>query len=177
MPKIIGLVITNFIIIPLVSLWRQRKLAGVVICLSLCLGLVLSFRVGEVSAAVDLLKQPVAEVKISLGNSENELRFIPDRLEFEAGKRYKLVLHNPSDLKHYFTDKDFASAIWTQKVEAGQVEVKGAVQELELKPGATAEWHFIAMKSGTFPLHCSVPGHAEAGMKGTVMIASFLASK
>jgi uncharacterized cupredoxin-like copper-binding protein len=56
-------------------------------------------------------------------------------------------------------------------VEAGNVEVKGAVHELELKPGALAEWVLIPLKPGTYELHCSVPGHAEAGMTGTIDVS------
>jgi uncharacterized cupredoxin-like copper-binding protein len=111
------------------------------------------------------------EVKVSLGNSANELKFFPSTLAFEAGQRYKLILDNPSPQKHYFTAKDFADASWTQKVEAGKVEVKGAVHEVELKPGGEAEWVFVPMKPGTYELHCSIPGHAEAGMTGEIVIA------
>ncbi|WP_051050615.1 plastocyanin/azurin family copper-binding protein [Pseudanabaena sp. PCC 6802] len=118
----------------------------------------------------NILKQPAIEVNISLGNEGNELKFFPDRLKFEAGKHYKLVLSNPSPSKHYFTDKDFADAIWTQKVDAGNVEVKGNIHELELRPGTKAEWVFVAIKPGNFPLRCTVPGHAEAGMRGVVAI-------
>lgn len=112
-----------------------------------------------------------AEIKVSLGNSADELKFFPSHLNFEAGRRYKLILDNPSPQKHYFTAKDFADASWTQKVEAGKVEVKGAVHEIELKPGGEAEWVFVPMKPGTYELHCSIPGHAEAGMTGEIVIA------
>ncbi len=93
-------------------------------------------------------------------------------MEFVPGKRYLLRLNNPSQLKHYFTAKDFADGIWTQKVQAGKVEVKGAIHELELKPGAEAEWVFVPMKQGNYNLHCSIPGHTEAGMKGEIAIAN-----
>ncbi|MEH2197910.1 cupredoxin domain-containing protein [Nostoc sp.] len=122
------------------------------------------------SLSGDLLKQPATEITISLGNLANELKFEPNHLEFEAGKRYQLRLTNPSQLKHYFTAKDFADGIWTQKVQAGKVEVKGAIHELELKPGAEAEWVFVPLKSGTYGLRCSIPGHAEAGMTGEIAI-------
>jgi uncharacterized cupredoxin-like copper-binding protein len=122
--------------------------------------------------SVDLLRQPATEITVSLGNTANELKFFPDRLEFTAGKRYKLRLTNPSPQKHYFTAKDFADVIWTQKVEAGNVEVKGAIHELELKPGAEAEWVFVPLKSGTYSLRCPIPGHTEAGMRGEIAIAS-----
>jgi uncharacterized cupredoxin-like copper-binding protein len=110
------------------------------------------------------------EIKVSLGNTQGELKFVPSSLQFEAGKQYKLLLDNPSPTKHYFTAKDFADASWTKKVEAGKVEVKGAIHELELKPGATAEWVLTPMKPGKYELHCSVVGHAEAGMIGNIAI-------
>ncbi len=118
----------------------------------------------------DLLKQPATEITVSLGNAANELKFEPNHLEFEAGKRYQLRLTNPSQLKHYFTAKDFADGIWTQKVQAGKVEIKGAIHELELKPGAEAEWVFVPLKSGTYGLRCPIPGHTEAGMTGEIVI-------
>jgi uncharacterized cupredoxin-like copper-binding protein len=113
----------------------------------------------------------VTEVRVHLGTEAGELVFSPDRLQFETGKKYKLVLDNLSPQKHYFTAKDFADAIWTQKVEAGDVEVKGAIHELELKPGAIAEWFFVPLKNGTFELTCSIPGHGEAGMRGEIGIS------
>jgi uncharacterized cupredoxin-like copper-binding protein len=114
--------------------------------------------------------QSVSDVKVSLGNSAGQLKFFPSNLTFIAGQKYKLVLDNPSAIKHYFTAKDFADASWTQKVEAGKVEVKGAIHELELKPGAVAEWVIVPQKAGTYKLHCSIPGHAEAGMIGKIII-------
>ncbi len=121
-------------------------------------------------ASVDFTKQEAIAVKVSLSNSDNELKFIPDRFTFESGKRYKLLLSNPSETKHYFTSEDFADAIWTQNVVAGNVEVKGNIRELELRPNTTAEWTFVPIKSGTYELHCAIAGHAEAGMRGTITI-------
>jgi len=112
----------------------------------------------------------VMDVIVHLGTESGELEFVPDRLEFSTGKRYRLTLDNPSPLKHYFTAKDFADNIWTQKVEAGNVEVKGAIHELELKPGAEAEWVFIPMKPGTYALRCIVAGHTEGGMVGEIIV-------
>lgn len=128
--------------------------------------------VANTTSSIDLLRQPATEISVSLGTASNELKFVPDSLEFTAFKRYKLSLTNPSPQKHYFTAKDFADGIWTQKVEAGNVEIKGAIHELELKPGAKAEWVFVPLKSGKYALRCSIPGHTEAGMKGKIAIAA-----
>ncbi|WP_445242459.1 biphenyl 2,3-dioxygenase [Microcoleus vaginatus] len=139
--------------------------------LILCLGTIL-MPAAIASAADYLSRQPVTEITVSLGDEAGELKFFPNLLEFESGKRYKLVLKNPSSQKHYFTAKNFADASWTQTVEAGNVEIKGAIYELELKPGARAEWMFVPMKSGTYNLRGTVAGHTEAGMMGKITIAS-----
>lgn len=154
-------------------LWRQTP---TVVLLTLLLTLLFSGGIGlftsrNALAALAPSQQSIETVQANLGNTSGALVFEPDQLTFEAGKRYKLVLENPSPTKHYFTAKDFSDIIWTQKVEAGNVEVKGAIHELELKPGAEAEWVFIPQKPGTYELHCSIAGHAEAGMVGTITVA------
>ncbi|MEM9164311.1 MAG: cupredoxin domain-containing protein [Cyanobacteria bacterium P01_F01_bin.4] len=123
-------------------------------------------------AATAPSQQPARVIQVHLGNAAGDLKFEPSELSFTAGQRYKLVLDNPSPQKHYFTAKNFADAIWSQKVEAGNVEVKGAIHELELRPGAEAEWVFVAEKPGTYELHCSIAGHTEAGMVGSLVIES-----
>ncbi len=122
--------------------------------------------------AIDLASQPAIEVRVSLGNSSDALRFEPDHLTFQAGKRYKLILANPSHLKHYFTAKDFADSIWTQKVDTGTVEIKGAIHDLEIRPGGSAEWVFVPIRPGSYDLECHIAGHAEAGMIGKVMVST-----
>lgn len=123
------------------------------------------------SSVPSLLQRSPVEITVSLGTATNELKFVPDHLDLTTGQPYKLILQNPSQQKHYFTAKDFADIIWTQKVEAGNVEVKGAIHELELKPGATAIWMFIPIKAGNYSLRCPIPGHTEAGMTGTITVS------
>ena len=122
-------------------------------------------------AAIDLAKQPAIKLKVKLGTPAGELKFVPNQFEFTSGQRYQLTLTNPSPMKHYFTAKDFADASWSQKVDVGQVEIKGAIHELEIRPGGVADWVFVPLKTGTYELHCSIAGHAEAGMIGTIAIA------
>ena len=150
---------------------RIHQILKVIFGLILC-WVAISMPAGSIAFAGDLSRQSVTEVNVSLGSDTGELKFFPSNLEFESGKRYKLILKNPSQQKHYFTAKSFADASWTQKVEAGNVEIKGAIHELELKPGSAAEWVFVPLKSGTYNLRCTVAGHAEAGMVGKIAIDS-----
>lgn len=121
-------------------------------------------------ASTNLAKQPAVDVYVALGNQAGDLRFFPDDLKFEPGRRYNMHLSNPSSQKHYFTAKDFADGIWSQKVDAGNVEIKGAIHELELRANTEADWVFVPLRSGTYSLRCTVPGHTEAGMVGTIEV-------
>ncbi|MFH7024415.1 MAG: cupredoxin domain-containing protein [Heteroscytonema crispum UTEX LB 1556] len=141
-----------------------------IVALLLCFGFMNSTPAVAANVSGGLLKEQATEITVSLGNSANELKFEPNHLELVAGKRYNLQLTNPSQQKHYFTAKDFADGIWTQKVEAGKVEIKGAIHEVELKPGGEAEWVFVPLKPGSYSLRCPIPGHTEAGMTGEIVI-------
>lgn len=153
------------------AMLSKSVLASLLSVLLLVMGI--GIKADTAIAAQTPIRQTPIEVQVHLGTAANDLTFVPDHLEFEAGRRYKLILDNPSDQKHYFTAKDFADNIWTQKVEAGQVEVKGAIHELELKPGAVAEWVFVPLKPGAYQLRCPIAGHTEAGMTGTVTIMNY----
>ena len=142
-----------------------------VLSVLLSLGL-LCFACPDIAAAANPMGQDPIEVKVSLGTADNTLQFVPSELSFEAGQRYKILLTNPSPQKHYFTAKDFADVSWTQQVQTPFVEVKGAIHEVELKPGGMAEWLLVPMKAGTYELHCSIPGHTEAGMKGAIAVTA-----
>jgi uncharacterized cupredoxin-like copper-binding protein len=130
-----------------------------------------------VRAAGDLTRQEPIEVRVSLGDSHDAIRFSPAALEFETGKLYKLVLHNPSAAKHYFSSDGLARSVYTRKAQVlgpdGKriAEIKGFISEIEVFPGGTAEWWFVPIKTAVLDdLKCTVEGHAEAGMIGRITI-------
>lgn len=137
-------------------------------------------------AAGDLSKQDPITVRVDLGaEGVEQHRFHPDKLTFETGKLYKLVIHNPSNSKHYFTSFGFAAKVWTRKVQVMDdigpgsktiAEIKGAVREMEVLPGGTTEWWFVPIATGVITdLHCHIKDkdgktHAEKGMTGMITI-------
>lgn len=121
--------------------------------------------------AKDLARQAPILKTIQLGTPDGQLLFAPNQLTLKNGTLYKLTLSNPSQLKHYFTALAFANAVWTRKVEVAGVEIKGKIQELELKSGATVDWTFVPLQAGSYPLLCTIPGHADAGMIGQILIS------
>lgn len=120
-------------------------------------------------------------VAVELGDGSGALAFKPSALKFERGKYYKLVITNPSQEDHYFTSDAFVTHVFTRKVEVKDregktlVEVHGAVNDLELKPGTSVEWYFFPMTKGkNLRLYCHKEGHEEAGMIGTIDIVGDL---
>lgn len=128
-------------------------------------------------AAGDLTLQDPVEIKVSLGDEKNAMRFFPENIEMETGKLYRLLLVNPSPQKHYFYSAGMADAVFTRKVQINGgdgkaiAEVKGQIREIEVYPGGTAEWWLVPVKAGSFDdLVCTIPGHGKAGMVGSVTI-------
>ena len=145
----------------------------------LCAGLV------NANAAGDLSRQNPIEVTIDLGAGAKHI-FAPDKLRFETGKLYKLVLRNASKDPHYFTSHGFSQMIWTRKVQVTQTrdgksvtlaEFKGAIREVEVYPGHSAEWWFVPVAAGRVTdLQCGIVDkdgktHASHGMVGEIVIA------
>ena len=135
-------------------------------------------------AAGDLSRQEPIEITVELGKP-GEHAFMPNKLRFETGKLYKLILRNPSKGPHYFTSHGFTQLIYTRKVQVVQsrdgkmttlAEFKGAIREVEVYPGQIAEWWFVPVAAGRVTdLRCGIVGadgksHADHGMVGEIVI-------
>jgi uncharacterized cupredoxin-like copper-binding protein len=138
----------------------------------------------DVRAAGNLAGQQPIEVTVDLGKPGQHV-FEPRQLKFETGKLYKLILRNPSDAPHYFTSHAFSQMIFTRKVQVTQMrdgksvtlaEFKGAIREVEVYPGHSAEWWFVPVATGRVTdLRCGIVGtdgksHADHGMTGEIVI-------
>jgi uncharacterized cupredoxin-like copper-binding protein len=135
-------------------------------------------------AAGDLSRQEPIEITVELGKP-GQHAFVPNKLRFETGKLYKLILRNPSSDPHYFTSHAFTQLIYTRKVQVVQnrdgktttlAEFKGAIREIEVYPGQTAEWWFVPVAAGrATDLRCGIVGadgksHSDHGMVGEIVI-------
>jgi len=139
---------------------------------------------GAAIAAGDLSRQTPIEMTVNLG-SPGKYEFTPKQLRFETGKLYKLILRNDSNDPHYFTSHAFSQMVWTRKVQVTQqrdgksvtlAEFKGAMREIEVYPGQSAEWWLVPVAAGrATDLRCDIKGadgktHAELGMTGEIFI-------
>ncbi len=120
--------------------------------------------------------QKPIEVRVDLGQPGQHV-FVPNQLRFETGKLYKLVLRNPSEDPHYFTSHAFTQLIYTRKVQVTQqregktttlAEFKGAIREIEVYPGHTAEWWFVPVAAGRVTdLRCGIVARTAKHMPMT----------
>jgi len=107
------------------------------------------------------------------GDQADTLKFTPDKIDLVQGCYTELAMVNPSgELEHNFIAPNFVKSVHSLVVLAGSppAEIKGAIGELELKPGASLGWFLVPMKTGTFQYSCTVTGHSEAGMVGQIRI-------
>lgn len=81
-----------------------------------------------------------------------EFAYTPNKITVKAGQPVQLVLDNRGVIEHDFVVDKF-------KVKMGTIQ-----------PGKTGTVTFTPNAKGTFEFYCSVPGHKEAGMKGTLVV-------
>lgn len=120
---------------------------------------------GKALAAADWSRMETVTVTLS------EFAFFPSPVLLKEGVPTKLIIRNAGKEHHYFVSEDFFNNVATRKVQSSDGEVKAPrFTAIEVYAGRTIEWFLIPMKKGTFGLLCTVKGHAEHGMKGTIEV-------
>jgi uncharacterized cupredoxin-like copper-binding protein len=88
-------------------------------------------------------------VTVAVGNA---MQFAPRSITVRAGQPVELTLRNGGSIPHDFALAEGASGPVTIAAQGGQ----------------TARGTFTIETPGTYPFVCTVPGHAAAGMTGTI---------
>lgn len=100
------------------------------------------------------------------------LKFEPPEIRVNAGQRVRLVLDNEQgSVLHDFTIEQMA---------VDDVHVEGAAHahnedmhyalHVATEPGEAGVVEFTPTEPGTYEFFCTVPGHAQAGMVGTLIV-------
>jgi len=89
------------------------------------------------------------QVTVTVGSAMN---FTPPSIVVRAGQPVELTLRNGGGIPHDFTLAEGVS-------RPVKIEAQG---------GQTARGTFTIDTPGTYTFDCSVPGHAPAGMRGTI---------
>lgn len=116
--------------------------------------------------------QPV-EIMLDAAN----MKYQPAMIEVMAGQPVKLTLRNNDTVDHDFSIMEIPMAAMGATAEpmAGH-EMGDMATEPQLHMaalmGATNTIEFTPTKSGTYEFYCTVAGHKEAGMVGTLIVKS-----
>ncbi|MGI9145415.1 MAG: copper-containing nitrite reductase [Chloroflexota bacterium] len=94
---------------------------------------------------------PAANLPTDITVSASEFKFSPATLQLPAGKKVSITLHNTGSVEHDIT------------VDALGVKLLAAA-------GKNASGEFTLDKPGTYDFYCSVSGHKDAGMHGTLSV-------
>jgi uncharacterized cupredoxin-like copper-binding protein len=90
---------------------------------------------------------------VTIGASPTGLKYMQKVVHARAGK-VTLVFRNPSMLSH------------DVRLEIGEKEYGGTKK---IAHGTTTV--VVDLKKGTYHFYCSVPGHEDAGMSGTLIVS------
>ncbi len=114
------------------------------------------------------------EVTVSMvENSATDLAFNPETLNLNVGTAYKLKIENPAgnSSKHYYTAPEFYQSVVTRKAEDSKAEIKVQYfKAVELLIGGSTELFIVPTVAGSYEVECTITGHVDAGMHGTIIV-------
>ena len=103
----------------------------------------------------------------------DSMRFEPDRIDVRLGETVRFVHRNIGKVMHEFV-------IGTRSENAKHAELMIKFPDMEhdepymahVPPGNTGELVWTFNRAGTFEFACLIAGHYQAGMVGTIVVAS-----
>lgn len=109
-------------------------------------------------------------ITVDMGDN---MRFTPSSLKVGQGETVRLIVRNRGQLRHELslgTQKDLLAHLQAMKKYPDMEHDEP--NSVTLDPGRQGEivWQFS--KAGTVHFACLIPGHYEAGMKGTVRVGA-----
>jgi len=109
-------------------------------------------------------------IHIGMGD---DMRFTPDRIELRHGEVVKFTVTNSGKLLHELVigtrrelDEHAAAMLKSTAMHHGDVTA------LHVSGGGTGELVWRFNRAGDFDFACLIPGHYQAGMKGSIHVAA-----
>jgi uncharacterized cupredoxin-like copper-binding protein len=102
---------------------------------------------------------PAAQVSPEAKIVATDLKFTPPTIQAKVGQPLKVVLENKGVIEH-----DLAFPTLKADKASGALKVVA-------KPGQAVTLEFTPTAKGSYEYVCTIPGHKEAGMKGTITVA------
>jgi len=99
------------------------------------------------------------------------MRFAPDQLTLDEGETVRFTMQNDGQIPHEFVIGSLAELLEHAEIMRSMPDMQHAeANSITLQSGAKGDivWKFD--KAGTVDFACLIPGHLEAGMKGSVKV-------
>jgi uncharacterized cupredoxin-like copper-binding protein len=107
----------------------------------------------------------------------SDIAFDQERIEVVAGQPVALNLRNEGVLEHDFSIMDIPADMPADDHAEDEGHDMGYMEEqpelhTAAMPGASSSFTFTPTAPGEYTYFCSVPGHREAGMGGTLVVTA-----
>lgn len=107
-------------------------------------------------------------IRIRMGD---DMRFRPDRIEVREGETIRFVVRNAGKVLHEMvigTEGELQEHAALMKKFPGMEHDEPFMTHVKAGRKGDIVWNFN--RPGTFQFACLIPGHFEAGMKGTIVV-------
>ena len=116
---------------------------------------------------------PAKATRTVLVDMNDTMRFAPAKIRLKRGETVRFVVGNSGRTLHEMvigTESDLKAHAELMKKHPGMEH--DAPYMAHVEPGKKEEIIWTFDKAGSFMYGCLIPGHWEAGMKGTIVVAS-----
>ncbi|MEK7439493.1 MAG: cupredoxin domain-containing protein [Chloroflexota bacterium] len=108
----------------------------------------------------------------------NLMKFQPAMIEVKVGQSVKMTMRNSDSVDHDFSIMEIPMSKTSSTAEPVAGHAMGGSSGLAKEPelhiavamGKSGTLEFTPTKPGTYEFFCTVAGHKEAGMKGTLVV-------
>ena len=121
--------------------------------------------------------EPTPPPTLSLTLLATDIAYDKDRIEVMAGQPVRIMLSNEGALEHDFSIMEIPH-VGEVMAEEMEEEMGHDMNEMEMDPevhvaapiGGRSSVEFTPSTPGEYEFFCTVAGHKEAGMKGTLVV-------
>lgn len=116
---------------------------------------------------------PLEASRTIMVDMADTMRFTPSRMQVKRGDTVRFVVRNTGKVMHEMvigTEAELRSHAEMMKKHPGMEH--DAPYMAHVAPGGREEITWTFDKPGTFMYGCLIPGHWEAGMKGSIEVAN-----
>ena len=94
-----------------------------------------------------------------------DINYDPKELTATVDEEVTIEFENTGALEHTFTIDEISADDVTEEYQGDEADI-----DVVLQPGESGTLSFTPTEAGEFEFYCTVPGHREAGMVGTLTV-------